>query len=198
MNINGTNDTVTLVNAVQRPRANKQLNASIIQRMYSDASGAFSVFNGKLFAKASLNALFVVLFFTRLIDTVVECDAFSDDESATQMRSVQHMGIAFVTYISSIYEEYFRNEPNTKCLYVLTKDLKKYVFVEGYTVREQFRFYLAAIIYGGQGEIDEPARKKRAAMSYKNDLDPNKVCQIEPGSKTVCLQRVAFVVDVIH
>lgn len=51
---------------------------------------------------------------------------------------------------------------------------------------------IGSIIYVGQGEEDEPARKKRNANAYKNDPDPNKDTNKAEDHQVKLLKRLVM------
>lgn len=174
ININGTMDSVTLEAAVINPNPRKRLLVSTILNMrHDDETNSFRDTILQLFRTESIMPLFGGLFFARLIDTVVNAPILSDAQWCIEMASIRHMGRSFTPYCHQIYEKH-AGEISTKCCYIMYMDLDLYVFLEGLTIRQQFLLFLAAIIYIGMGEQDEPERKRRTAHQYNNDPDPNK------------------------
>lgn len=104
-----------------------------------------------------------------LADSCVETLTMDDDQWRLEMEHFDTMGKEYVRFLQMIYTGL---EPTrdprlmSKCAYIMLLDPKKYIFIDGLSLRQQYRLYLLAIFYAGEGNADEPMRKFLAASTF--------------------------------
>lgn len=91
----------------------------------------------------------------------------SDAQWKKCMENNSKCGSAFIEHLTDMYRILYPGQPFTRCCYLMTLDLAKMVFINELSERDQYRLYVAAIIYGGEGLKREPSLKFDLAMKYK-------------------------------
>lgn len=186
----------TLEMAINDPKPVKRLSPDVVLKMIPpNHAGTLSTFIQRLFGIAMIMPLFIRLFFSRFLDPLVNLALFTEQEWVSKMKELRRMGVAYIDYLQRIYEQ-IANTGGLKCCYILTMDLDKYVFIDGLSIRQQFRLFVASILYVGQGEDDEPSRKKRTMRAYEKDADPKKDDNVQKHHQVRLYKRLLM--DGVH
>lgn len=90
-----------------------------------------------------------------------------DHEWKMAMEYSERCASTFLMHLSSMHRLTNPGKPPTRCCYIMTLDLGKYVFAHNLPERVEFALYVAALIYGGEGWEREPQLKYQLAEKYR-------------------------------
>lgn len=104
-----------------------------------------------------------------LADSCVGTPTMSDDEWLMQMEHHNTMGKEYTSFLKMTYAVIApTRNPRllSKCAYIMLLDPAKYIFIEGLSLRPQYRLFLLAIFCCGEGNAYEPVRKLHLANAF--------------------------------